>query len=228
MAVLAVAVASLLILGVWVATRSVRTALLTALAVGAAMATQYVIASTGILRAWHLRPPPMMLLVGVMLAATIALARSRLGGALAERTSFALLVGAQAFRFPLELDMHHAASEGVMPMQMSYSGSNFDILTGISALALGVLLAAGKVSAAAIRVWNIAGFCLLLNIVVIAVASLPMFHAFGENRVNVWVTYPPFVWLPGVLVPAALLGHLLVWRKLVKAQPSSTSPPPAP
>jgi hypothetical protein len=30
----------------------------------------------------------------------------------------------------------------------------------------------------------------------------------------VFVLYPPFVWLPTVMVAAALMGHLLVWRKL--------------
>lgn len=31
---------------------------------------------------------------------------------------------------------------------------------------------------------------------------------------NVWITWPPFVWLPAVLVPVALLGHLLLFRRL--------------
>ena len=101
-----------------------------------------------------------------------------------------------------------------MPVQMSYSGYNFDIVTGASALVLSVLLARGKAGTTAVRIWNAVGFLLLVNIVTIAVASLPMFHAFGEDHVNDWVTYTPFVWLPGVLVPAALLGHLLIWRKL--------------
>jgi hypothetical protein len=30
----------------------------------------------------------------------------------------------------------------------------------------------------------------------------------------VWVTYPPYVWLPTVMVTAALSGHLLIFRAL--------------
>jgi hypothetical protein len=37
---------------------------------------------------------------------------------------------------------------------------------------------------------------------------------------NVFVTYPPFVWLPGILVTAALIGHILVWRWL-SARPAA-------
>jgi len=36
---------------------------------------------------------------------------------------------------------------------------------------------------------------------------------FGEDRINVFVTLTPFVWLPAVM-PAALLGHIVVFRPL--------------
>jgi hypothetical protein len=37
---------------------------------------------------------------------------------------------------------------------------------------------------------------------------------FGDDRLNVFVVYPPFVWLPAVLVLAALAGHLIILRAL--------------
>jgi hypothetical protein len=43
---------------------------------------------------------------------------------------------------------------------------------------------------------------------------MPMINAYGDYLMNTHVADAPFVWLPGVLVQAALLGHLLVWRKL--------------
>lgn len=178
------------------------------------MAAQTAIASTGVLREWDRRPPPLLMLIAATVVVTIGFAFSSLGTAIASRISWALLVGSQAFRLPLELTMHRAAAEGIMPVQMSYSGYNFDIVTGIGALIVSCLFAMKRGTRRAVIVWNIAGCCLLANIVAIAVASLPLFRAFGEDRLNVWVTYPPFVWLPGVLVPFALLGHVLVWRKL--------------
>jgi hypothetical protein len=30
----------------------------------------------------------------------------------------------------------------------------------------------------------------------------------------VWVTYPPFVWLPAVMALAGLAGHLVIFRAL--------------
>jgi hypothetical protein len=54
----------------------------------------------------------------------------------AAHLSLATLIGLQAFRFPLELVMHHAGTLGIMPVELSYSGYNFDIVTGIGALVL--------------------------------------------------------------------------------------------
>ena len=64
--------------------------------------------------------------------------------------------------------------------------------------------------------WNVLGLALLANIVGIAIASTPLFRAFGDDRLNTFVAYPPFVWLPAVLVTGALMGHILVWRKLAQ------------
>ena len=75
----------------------------------------------------------------------ILLARSSIGDRLARGLPLAYLVGFQAFRFPLELAIHRAYVEGVMPVQMSYSGRNFDIVTGLTALVLAAALAMARV-----------------------------------------------------------------------------------
>jgi fructose-specific phosphotransferase system IIC component len=110
--------------------------------------------------------------------------------------------------------MHRAYVEGIMPVQMSYSGFNYDILTGITAGALGFWLHRRRVPRWVVASWNLLGFLLLVNVVTIAIVSTPVFRWFGNERLNVFVTYPPFVWLPAILVPAALMGHILVWRRL--------------
>ena len=80
--------------------------------------------------------------------------------------------------------------------------------------------------------WNVLGTALLATIVTIAILSAPLpIRVFTEGPTNVWVTGFPGVWLPAVLVQAALLGHLLVFRKLaseykpasmLEVSPSST------
>jgi hypothetical protein len=186
--------------------------LLLALVLGSSAA----LGASGILLDLQARPPRPMLMFAFVLGA-VGLGLSPVGRRLATGLPLAALVGFQAFRFPLELVMHQAAVERVMPLQMSFSGQNFDILSGLSALVVGVGLASGHLGRRAAMAFNALGIALLLAIVGIAVSSLPLIHAFGEapERLNTFVLYFPFVWLPTVLVALAALGHVVLTRRLL-------------
>lgn len=188
------------------------------------LAAQWLVAESGLLHRWHATPPPLMPIVGGMAALAGAVALSAWGNRLNAAVPLAALIGFQGFRLPLELVMHRAAVDGAMPIQMSYSGWNFDVVSGASALAVAGLVAAGRAPGWLIVGWNALGSLLLLTIVGIAIASTPTFAAFGSDRLNTWIADPPFVWLPGLLVPAALFGHLLLWRRLVRARRAATLP----
>ena len=66
-----------------------------------------------------------------------------------------------------------------------------------------------------VLLWNALGSALLLAVVAIAVVSLPVFQVYGPQAVNTWVAYFPYVWLPAGLVTGALLGHVVLWRRLL-------------
>ena len=167
-------------------------------------------------------PPTMVLLMVSILAIALGVGLSRVGGRLAAGVPLAGLVGVQAFRLPLELVMHRAYEEGLMPVQMSYSGRNFDIVTGITAIAVAGLLLAGRMPAWGVRLWNWMGLALLVNIVVIANLSTPTpFRVFMNEPANVWISRAPFVWLPAVMVLTAFIGHIVIFRRLRrKEQPA--------
>jgi hypothetical protein len=115
-----------------------------------------------------------MLVVFVLLMVlSVGLGVSPFGRRLAAGLPLAVLVGVQGFRLPLELLMHRAYEEGLMPVQMSYSGLNFDIVTGITALIVGPLLATGRAGVRTARAWNVMGTLLLVNIILIAGLSTP-------------------------------------------------------
>ncbi len=195
--------------------------------VGAAVAAwlllTWLAASSGLLRRFDLVPPPFAGFLLAVAAVGIGVPCSRLGTLLVKGLPLWTLVIAQVFRFPLELVMHRAYAEGVMPVQMSYSGQNYDIVTGITAGALGVWLALARVPRVVVAAWNGLGLALLVNVVTVAILSTPLFRRFGEDRLNTFVAYPPFVWLPAVLVTAALAGHILIWRKLAAERPGDLS-----
>ncbi|MEW5916277.1 MAG: hypothetical protein AB1762_07725 [Gemmatimonadota bacterium] len=173
-------------------------------------------------------PPTMQILLLATLAIALLLGFSRVGSRLASGLPIALLVGFQGFRVVVELLLHRAYSEGLMPVQMSYAGRNFDIISGLSAIALGAWLATGRRSARLVGIWNALSFALLVNIIVVALLSAPTpLRVFMNEPANVWVTKAPWIWLPAVMVLAALLGHIVVLRYLLQARHESPVPSPS-
>jgi hypothetical protein len=186
----------------------------TAVAVIGWLAVTWALASSGWLARFDLRPPPFLLLPAIGFPLAAALTWSRFGTRVVSGLPIAALVGLQSFRFPLELLMHRAHAEGVMPVQMSYSGRNFDILAGLTAIPVAWALHRGIGGRRLALAWNILGAVLLVNIIAVAAAATPFIAAFGPDSLNTFVAYPPFVWLPAVLVLTAVAGHMMITRAL--------------
>ena len=191
-----------------------RAAVIVAVDAAAWMTLTWVAAMSGVLQQWNRSPPPFLLLIVGMVAISLILAFGRVGMRIAQHIPVWTLVAIQGFRLPLELAMHALVARGIMPPQMSYSGRNFDIVTGASAILVAVLAKKGLGGRRLVAVWNVLGLVLLLNVVSVAIASMPLLRLFGDDRVVTFVTYPPFVWLPAVMVLAALAGHLVIFRAL--------------
>jgi hypothetical protein len=67
-------------------------------------------------------------------------------------------------------------------------------------------------------VWNVMGLLLLVNIVTIALLSMPTpFQYFHNEPMNTIVLKFPFVFLPGLLVPLAYGLHFLSLRQLAQS-----------
>src|SRR3954462_6927716 len=139
--------------------------------------------------ALHFQPPPatIMLLIGASFALTIFFALSGFGDAVLLNTPLAAIVGFQVFRVAVEMLLHRAHQEGLVPVQMTYSGWNFDIISGISAPLVAILLARSLVSVKVAWAWNFICFALLLNIISIAIRATPMLGGFPGQPLNVWI-----------------------------------------
>jgi hypothetical protein len=182
------------------------------------LAVTAILAAQGRLADWSTFPPPVMQLVAAAGVFTFFSAFSRSGWRLVNGLSLASLVGFQVFRVPVELILFWLARDGVVPVQMTFEGLNFDILSGISAPVVAWLITTERLSTKGILLWNLVGLGLLINIVIIAILSTPVsFRVFLNEPANTFITHAPYVWLPVFLVQAALCGHLLVFRRLWRA-----------
>jgi phosphoglycerol transferase MdoB-like AlkP superfamily enzyme len=158
-------------------------------------------------------------LFGLLTLGTVLLALSPFGARLVAGIPLAGLVAYQVFRVPLEWTLHRLYTEGVIPVQMTYAGQNFDVVSGILAAALALLLWAGHRSVWLVAAWNVIGLLLLANIVAVAVLSTPVpFRHFMNEPANLLPSTFPYVWLPTFLVQAALLGHLVVFRAIFRSK----------
>ena len=155
------------------------------------------------------------LFTGLMIL-TGGAAFSRVGAVLMAAVGPVGLIGFQFFRVPVAMFLRGMYQAGQVPVQMTYEGLNFGVFVGLTAPAMAWLVWRGKVGSYAIWAWNAFGLVLLAEAVVVAALSMPTeFRVFTNEPASTFATYAPYVWLPTVLAPAALLGHLLVLRWLL-------------
>lgn len=157
-------------------------------------------------------PPPMAGFFVLIVGAAFGIAFSKYGTLLVKHTPMSLLIGFQGFRILAEAVIYSGLREGIAPVQMSFEGYNFDIVTGVSALVVMALMWKRDNRALAYA-WNIFGATALTVIAFIAFTSMPLPIRIFDD-LNLWVTRAPHVMLPGVLVLAAITGHILAFRKL--------------
>jgi hypothetical protein len=193
-----------------------------ALAAAGVMVVSALAARSGLLQRFDIVPPPMAVMIVSVFALAFGVGLSPFGRSVASTVPLRTLIGLQVFRLPLELVMHRAGTLGIMPAELSYSGYNFDIVTGASALVLWSLMRTGaRVPTWSLWAWNLWGCWSLTAIAVIAITTSPMVRLFGDDprHVNTWVLFFPYVWLPAVLVTVALATHVVITRRLLMRAP---------
>ncbi|MBV9989634.1 MAG: hypothetical protein JO301_18270 [Chitinophagaceae bacterium] len=159
-------------------------------------------------------PPRPMFVILLPLPLVLFAAFSKNGTALLKITPPQWLIGIQAFRILVELLLFRAVVLHLLPVQMSFEGYNFDIVSGLLALVVAILLKK-KYSRQLVLAYNIIGLLLLLNILVIAVLSMPTpFRKFLNGPANTLVTEFPFIYLPAILVVIAYSFHIFSIRQL--------------
>jgi hypothetical protein len=126
------------------------------------------------------------------------------------------LIYFQGFRIAVELLLFQAFVRRLMPVQMTFEGRNFDIVAGVLALVAGFVVAKrvrGRRTVAIL--YNVIGLILLVNVLTIALLSMPTpLRSFMNEPPVTVVGRFPFIYLPTVLVVFAYSFHVLSLRQL--------------
>jgi hypothetical protein len=152
------------------------------------------------------------LLFASMFIFGIAFSFSKSGGELARALPITLLIGVQGFRLPLEVILHQWSLLGLVPGTMTWTGQNFDIVSGITSLVSIPFLKNNLKLALAV---NSIGFVLLLNVVRVVVMSSPLPFAWQLDNPVMLVAYFPYCLIAPLCVMSALVGHLISFRAIV-------------
>ncbi|MCB0430321.1 MAG: hypothetical protein H6585_01560 [Flavobacteriales bacterium] len=162
--------------------------------------------------------PPRIMVLGVLPAILMIVVafNTRKGRMFIDGVSLKTLTAMHTIRIAVEVVLALLYHQGAVSRYMTFEGTNFDILSGLTALPVAVLaFRAHKLNRKMLLVWNVVCLLLLLNVVITALFAVPTpFQLISMNQPNVAVLYFPFHLLPTVVVPLVLFAHLIVIRKL--------------
>ena len=175
-----------------------------------------VLSLKGVFADFSTLPPRPVLLIFLPLPFIVWMAFSGRFARLALSTPEHWLIYFQSFRILVEFVLWQAFIKGLLPEQMSFEGRNWDILSGILALVVGWMVQHRKSHyRTAAVLYNITGLVLLLNVLIIALLSMPTPLRRFMNEPSVEkVAHFPMIYLPSVLVILAYSFHLFSLRQL--------------
>jgi hypothetical protein len=182
---------------------------------------QFVLASSGFfLNTASL--PPRLFAVGLgpallLILLSFVLARANF----VETLPITILTILHVIRIPVELTLSWLSQARVVPEIMTFHGTNFDIISGLTApIAFYFALKDTSFSRYVLIGWNFLALGLVLNVVITAILCIPSpFQKLAFDQPNIAVLHSPYVWLPTVVVPIVFFCHFASLYQLFRRRP---------
>lgn len=162
-------------------------------------------------------PPPMIIVLIIPLVTLLPFSFSNTARDILTQLPPSLVIRLQVFRVFVEILLWWLFLNQLLPVQMTFEGRNFDVVAGITAPLIAYFAFGNSRWPKWIPViWNFLSLGLLINIVTIALLSMPTpFRIFMNEPSNTIVAQFPIIWLPALLVPLAYTLHIFSLRQLL-------------
>src|SRR5258708_5120556 len=160
-------------------------------------------------------PPRLIFAMLPPLILVLLFTRSRAGKEFLRHIQPQWLIYLQSFRILVEIAIWLLVRNGSLPVQMSFEGRNFDMLTGFFSFPVGYYCYVKKSWPPVVALlYNIGGLVMLVNVVTISALSMPTpLRVFYNQPDSSVLTRFPFIYVSGLLVPLAYTLHILSLRR---------------
>lgn len=153
---------------------------------------------------------PVFLVIALAIALFVSM--SSYGARLALGLTVNVLVAFQVVRFPMELVLHQWAKQGTIPTAVTWSGHNWDVLTGLMAL---VVVPIASRYRGMVWLFNVFGMILFINLLLVWLATaLDLSKESGQPALRLAYHIPYFLIFP-IYFAGIFAGHIVLTRALV-------------
>lgn len=179
------------------------------------MCFQSVVALTGFYLLTNTLPPHFLLAAGPPILVIAGLFATSTGRRFLDTMDLKWCVLFHSIRILVEINLYWLFLYKQVPALMTFEAGNIDILVGITAPVIWWTFSRKLIGNRGLLVWNSLSLLSVLNAFGRAMLSAPFrFQQFAFDQPTIAIFRFPFILLPAFIVPAAILCHLVVFRKL--------------
>jgi hypothetical protein len=203
------------VLTVFLFYRAANRSLVSLLIISAWLLLQAILSLSGFYKITDTIPPRLLLFLLPPVVFIIVLFATVRGRLFINRLNPGLLTLLFVIRIPVEIVIYRLYLENQVPGLMTFTGDNYDIVSGLTAPLIYYFgYIKKRLSNEIMLAWNIICLGLLISIVYHAIFSAPSpIQKFAFDQPNLAILYFPYSWLPSCIVPLVLFSHLvLIWK----------------
>lgn len=161
-------------------------------------------------------PPRLFFIIGPPLLLIVLAFTTNKGKVFINQIDLKVYTYLHTIRVGVEIVLLSLFIQKLIPQSMTFEGRNFDILSGITAPLIAYFgFHRNRLDKKILLIWNVICLLLVLQVVITGILSAPTpFQKLSFDQPNVAVLYFPIVWLPGIVVPIVIFGHLVALKRL--------------